>query len=121
MKNILFLGLIFFTTIIFAQKTGTVVGNVLDNELFNQPLLFANVELKETPYRAHTNLHGNFEIAGVAPGTYTLAIRYPGYETLEMPVLIREAEITKIQQNLSALKITLENVVTQNEIPIGKG
>jgi len=114
MKKLLFLGFLFFTTTIFAQKPGTITGNILDNELHDQPLLFAHVALKNTSFQAQTNFHGNFEIDGVAPGTYTIAIRYPGYETLEMPVLVSEDQITKIQQKLSALKMNLDEVTTDD-------
>ncbi len=111
MKNILFIPIFLFTAVLFSQSQGTIKGNVIDQAMNSEPMLFANVQLKgyETSYQ--TNFHGNFEISDVAPGTYTLVISYAGYETEELAVVVEENEISKIETELSPIQISFDNVV----------
>ncbi|MGB5647026.1 MAG: carboxypeptidase-like regulatory domain-containing protein, partial [Muriicola sp.] len=68
-----FFGFLFFisSVAVFSQEQGTIAGTILDQEVFNEPLIYAEVHLKETSKRVQTNFHGNFEITGIAPGNYT--------------------------------------------------
>ncbi len=50
-------------------------------------MLFAHVQIKNTPISVQTNFHGNFEITGIDPGNYTLLVSYLGYETIEIPII----------------------------------
>lgn len=70
-----------------------------------EPLLFANIELKNTPWSAQTNLNGNFEISGIVPGEYIIAIDFPGYETLEIPIAVEENKMVEVQKELFAKSI----------------
>ncbi|HEA20436.1 MAG TPA: carboxypeptidase-like regulatory domain-containing protein [Pricia antarctica] len=90
-----------------AQSYGSVSGTIIDMEMNGEPLLFANIELKGAQKSAQTNLNGNFEIAEVDPGTYILAISFPGYETLEMPVKIEQNKRVSVQRELNAKSIDI--------------
>ena len=48
MKHLITLLLLTFSSIGFAQNAGMIVGKVLDKELINEPLIFANVSIKGT-------------------------------------------------------------------------
>lgn len=113
MKNAFLLSLFLFTVGLFAQEHGSIAGNIIDNEIYNEPLVFANIELKNTTFQTQTNFRGNFEIEGITPGSYTLIVRYPGYESLELPLLVRPNQITRIQRELSAMKINLSDLVSE--------
>jgi len=102
MKNTFLIAFLFFSGLIFSQSTGAVSGTITDLEMNGEPLLYANVKLENTEWNAQTNLHGNFEIKGVALGNYVLAVSFPGYETLKIPVGIAKNDVVKIHRGLSA-------------------
>ena len=105
MKKLLFA---FFFVLIcatsFAQKGG-IWGNISDYEVNNEPLIFAQVEIEGTTKSVQTNFHGNFEFSDLTPGNYTLKISYLGYETLEVPVLVENERITRLERKLKARKL----------------
>ena len=105
MKRIFFIAGLFFSMVATAQSYGSVSGNIIDMEMNGEPLLFASIELKGTSWNTQTNLNGNFEIDEIVPGDYTLAIGFPGYETLEVPVEVKANEIFEVQKGLAAKSI----------------
>jgi len=110
-----YLALVFsllFSALLFSQEQGSVMGTILDKEMNNEPMLFAHVQIKNTPISVQTNFHGNFEIAGIDPGNYTLLVSYLGYETLEIPISIEENKITQVINELESKKISLEDIAS---------
>lgn len=105
-----FCALLFTTTMLFSQHQGTIAGRILDLEMNGEPLLFAHVTVKNTDKSTQTNFHGNFEFSEVAQGSYTLLISYPGYEPLEVPVMVKENGVTEISEGLSALSIDMDGI-----------
>ncbi|RME02062.1 MAG: carboxypeptidase-like regulatory domain-containing protein, partial [Calditrichaeota bacterium] len=69
----------------FAQGNGIIVGYVLDDST-QTPLQGANVVLLGTRLGAATDRSGRFQIPGVPPGSYTLEVRFIGYETQTVKV-----------------------------------
>lgn len=110
MKNLALVLSILFTTLLFSQKQGSVIGTILDKEMNNEPLLFAHVQMKNSPKSVQTNFHGNFEIPDIDPGNYTLVVSYLGYETLEIPVSIEENKTTQVISELESIKISLQDI-----------
>lgn len=106
MKAVVFFCSIFFSLMTFAQN-GSIKGTVTDSGMNEEPILFANVQLKGAERAAETNFHGNFEFEHLKSGTYTLVISYLGYETIEVPVIVAENEITRINSSLSILSISM--------------
>ncbi|AZQ59527.1 carboxypeptidase-like regulatory domain-containing protein [Maribacter sp. MJ134] len=102
MKQLLFVFLFAVFYNVSAQSNGVLSGKVLDAEIYNEPLLMASLCLKGTSWKAQTNFNGNFEIAGVTPGKYTLQISFLGYETVEVPVEIKDGERLDVLQSLKA-------------------
>lgn len=105
MKTFLLVASVLFSMVIHCQSHGSVSGTITDMEMNGEPLLFANIELKDTQWRAQTNLNGNFEIFGIAPGSYILAIGFPGYETLEIPIDIKGDKRHEVRRELFAKSI----------------
>lgn len=102
-----------FCSWVFAQETGGVVGKLLDAELNNEPLAFANILIKGTTIGTTSDFDGLYEIAGLDPGTYTVVYSYLGYETVEIPnVEVVAGKVTNINVPLSASAgVALEEVV----------
>jgi len=112
MKKLVLIFSILCTTLLFSQQEGSVFGTILDKEMNNEPLLFANVQLKNTSRSIQTNFHGNFEIHDINPGNYTLEVSYLGYETLEIPIIIEENKTTQVLSELESKKISLEDIAS---------
>ncbi|MFS4446403.1 carboxypeptidase-like regulatory domain-containing protein [Maribacter sp. 2307UL18-2] len=110
MKNCLAIFLLMMTTIGFAQNQGGLRGTILDQEMHNEPLLFAHVQLKGVDAKTETNFHGNFEFGALESGEYTLVVTYAGYETIEMPIAVKADEITQVSLGMGAKQISLEGV-----------
>ncbi len=98
---------LFSTMALFSQKEGAIQGKIMDLEMGNEPLLFAEVDLKDLGHSTRTNFNGNFEILDVAPGTYVLEVRFAGYETLEIPVEVKEGQTARVASGLKAKTISL--------------
>ena len=116
MNNLLVLVMLFFSVTLFSQENGTVKGTITDLELQGEPLFFATVSLKDTHWKTETNFHGNFEIEGIEPGSYTLVVSYLGYENLEVPIQIRGTQETNIQQGLHAHRISMDDINPYNDL-----
>ncbi|MEO1010464.1 MAG: carboxypeptidase-like regulatory domain-containing protein [Bacteroidota bacterium] len=105
MKKLILVGVLLSTALGMAQTNGSLKGKVWDLELKDEPLLFANVQLKDTSWSTQTNFNGNFEITDVLPGTYILSIDFLGYENREIPIEIKENGITRIEEGLRAKSV----------------
>ncbi len=116
MKKILFLFFFLVAGNSIAQHTGAIKGNIVDLEMGNDPLLLAQVSIKNTALHTQTNFHGNFEISNIDSGRYILTICYLGYETLEMPIVIKENGVAKINGGLGAMRISLDDVAGLNSV-----
>lgn len=108
------LGFLFFisSVAVFSQAQGTIAGTILDQEVFNEPLIYAEVHLKETSKRVQTNFHGNFEITGIAPGNYTLVIDYLGYESVELAVEVENDKVVRLTKSLAAKQLSFDDMAT---------
>ena len=79
--------------ITYAGTTGKIVGRVIDEET-GEPLIGANIILKDTRMGAAADISGNFMILNVTPGTYTLIVRMIGYGTVEYKNLRVSIDLT---------------------------
>jgi hypothetical protein len=90
----------FIANLYAAQPTGTIKGIVLDQETM-EPLLGVNVILMNSEKGSATNEKGEFHIANVAIGSYSLAFYYIGYEKLiRSDVIVRPNRITFLNVGL---------------------
>ncbi len=119
MKKVL-LVVAFFTCLgVYAQQNVTLKGTVVDLESYNEPMLLADVQLKNTDWKAQTNFKGNFELSGVAPGTYTLRVSYLGYETREMVLEVTGDAIARLHIGMQAETLDMGSIFeTVEETPV---
>ncbi|NNF19759.1 MAG: TonB-dependent receptor plug domain-containing protein, partial [Flavobacteriaceae bacterium] len=96
-----------------AQSTGTITGKLIDKEVNDEPLAFANVLLKGTTKGTTSDFDGLFEIGNLEPGSYTVVFSYLGYETVERADVIVEAgKATSLEIPMSATEgVALDEVV----------
>lgn len=104
--------MLIFITLGYAQQTGSIVGKITDKEMNNDPLPYANVQIKGTDKGATTDFDGLFEISGIEPGTYTVVLSFIGYSSLEVPnVKVEAGKVANVNASLSADSQQLEEVV----------
>lgn len=112
MQKIKILLFIIFGSLQLIAQTGSIEGTVTDKELNNQPLPFADVIVKGTNTGTSTDLDGKYNFRNLAPGLYTIAFSFIGYETQEVAnVEVFENKKIIIDVSLSSGETTLDNVV----------
>ena len=113
MKQFLYVLALFLGLSAGAQQTGTLVGTLIDREMNDEPLPFANVLIKGTTKGTTSDFDGLYEIASLEPGTYTVVFSFLGYETVEIPnVVIEAGKVTELNVPMSANEgVALDEVV----------
>ncbi len=101
MKKLLLFVLLICLSKGVAQDTGSIVGKLIDKEVNDEPLPFANILVKGTTKGTTSDFDGLYQIANVAPGIYTLIFSYLGYETIEIP------NIEVVAGNVSTLNVPM--------------
>lgn len=82
MKNLMLIIVLLTGLGTFAQGV-SVQGNVLDGEVNNEPLAFANIKVKGLNIGTETSISGNFELE-LLEGSYDLVIEFIGYAPVEI-------------------------------------
>lgn len=108
-RIILFFALV-LSQLVICQTTGSIHGRITDVNADGEPLLFANISLKDTPIVEQTNFHGNFEINGIQPGSYILQVSYLGYEPKEIGIQVKADQVVIVEEALHTLTMHTENL-----------
>ncbi|WP_243837220.1 TonB-dependent receptor [Mucilaginibacter gilvus] len=77
--TILFVLATFSATTLLAQNPGKIVGKVIDQKT-SETLIGATVSIEGTTKGAATDVDGRYSLSGIAPGRYTILVRYIGYQ-----------------------------------------
>lgn len=90
--------------LILAQGTGKITGTVTDSN--GKPLGNVNVLIKNTNRGAATDQNGNYVIAELEPGTYTIVVDFIGYEAAKKEVQVSpNKDVTvNFKMNIKTLK-----------------
>ena len=87
------------------QQTGTIKGVILDKENNNEPLVFAEIIVKNSETKTESAIDGSFHF-NLKPGIYNLQMRFIGYKTIEINnIKVTSNNTTNLNQTLAALKI----------------
>jgi hypothetical protein len=116
MKQLFTLLLLTFSSLGFAQNMGLIVGKVIDKDMNNEPLVFANLSIKGTTIESTTDITGLFLLENLADGDYTLVCNFVGYETKELNVHVNSMEPTEINISLKPSTISLNDLVAINSV-----
>lgn len=81
MKVFALVGFIFFSSLLFSQTKGVIVGKVSD-ENTEEPLAFAKVFIEGLQLGTSTELDGTYRLE-VPTGSYTVKVTYQGYNDLK--------------------------------------
>lgn len=90
-------------------KPGKISGKVLDEK--GEPLPGAGIKVVELSRTASTAVDGSFSLS-VAPGTYTVEVRYVSYQTRRITgVVVKEGDNTPLNVSMKPASETLSGVV----------
>ncbi|MCI0494372.1 TonB-dependent receptor [candidate division KSB1 bacterium] len=102
----------FSFTSLNAQVTGSITGRVTDTS--NGGFLpGANVMIKGTNFGDASDREGEYVIANIPPGNYTLMVSYIGYETFSTDVNVTAGATTKQDIALKVSYVEMEQVVVE--------
>jgi outer membrane receptor for ferrienterochelin and colicin len=102
---------VLLTTFLAQAQKGTISGTLTDKDMNNDPLPFANVQIKGTTIGTTTDENGKYNLQ-VDPGTYTLVFSFLGYENIETPVTVKANQTTTVNRGLTVGGgVTLQDVV----------
>ncbi len=102
-----------------SQQKATIKGKVVDAKS-GEPLPSVNITVKGTYYGNVTNLNGEFVVAGINPGTYTVYISLIGYKAVEYTaVTVGPGETKNLDVKLEETVLSLgQEVVIVGEKPL---
>lgn len=115
MKLKLIVAFLLLTVLGFAQNKGTITGTLTDKDLNNEPLPFANIQVKGTNIGTTTNEVGKYSIS-IEPGSYILLFSFVGYENIEEKIVIKAGETVTLNKALGSGSYQLKDVVIQNTV-----
>ncbi|WP_053990838.1 TonB-dependent receptor [Mangrovimonas sp. TPBH4] len=111
MRQLLFVFSVLFTTVFYAQNTGSVAGKLTDIDFNNEPLAFANILIKGTTTGTTSDFDGLYAIDNLDPGSYTLVFSFVGYETQEITVEVVAGKVTEVNVPMGASAASLDEVI----------
>ncbi len=91
MKLVNLTTLFFLLISVSVSFAGPIKGKVIDKET-KEPLVGANVTVKNTKYGTSAGLDGSFVFKQLQPGVFQITAQYVGYESISKSVTITEAK-----------------------------
>ncbi len=102
---------VMFSIICLAGNTGKISGRVID-KASGEPLISANVIVKELKIGASTDVNGEYFILNVPPGTYTLTVSMLGYER------VNKSNVSIIIDRTTTQNFMLETLLLEEKVVI---
>ncbi|MGA2822382.1 MAG: TonB-dependent receptor [Bacteroidales bacterium] len=101
--------LIYSTSSKLQAQNGVIRGFVYESES-GEPVIFTNVYLYKTSLGAATDVNGFFSIMKIPPGQYILMVSYMGFDTLQIPITIKNNDLLTKKLYLKKSTYTLEEI-----------
>lgn len=87
-----------------SSKNGVLTGTVLDAEITDEALAFAEISIKDTEINCTSSIDGSFSF-NLKPGTYTIIASFLGYKTIEIEnIEVKASETISKKITLKALE-----------------
>ncbi len=113
MKQKLLFITILFTAFCFAQSKSVIKGKIIDKDLNNAPLAFANVSIKGSSNGVTTNENGEYSLS-LPSGEYVVVFSFIGYETVEKIIDLKPNQTIELNVSLGSGGYKLDDVVIKN-------
>ena len=107
-------GMSFFSFLLFAEGSGVVKGQVMDEN--NQPVEYATAVLNNSKTNEFVtgnvcNNKGEFEIDNVEPGEYTLSVSMIGYSKTTTDKVVLKSKLNPVVEKNVVLNETPDKVI----------
>lgn len=104
-RKLLFILLLFFPNLIFAQKSGTITGKVTD-AASGQAMEFVNLVLMMPNHNGQvqqeiTNNKGQYKFSGLQDGTYYIVASFMGFDNLQTNTFVINVSSRKFSQDIA--------------------
>lgn len=106
----LFILLLLFPALLFAQGTGSIKGKITD-EQSDESLVGATIQIKGTTIGTITDYDGEYILSNLESGDYTLLISFVGYNSKEAQVTLTAGEEAVLDFKISTDLIGLDQVI----------
>lgn len=114
--SIIFLCCFFLSVNVFGQKSGKIVGTVVDAET-GEALIGVNVVLDGTMLGTATDIDGKYSIKNVEPGIYNVVVSYLSYSRQTITdVSVHEDEVVTIEVALLPESEMLDEIVVTADV-----
>ncbi len=113
MKKLILFPFLLLSILQLGAQSGIIKG-LITNGINNEPISFASVLVLDTDSGTTTDLDGNYEITGLAPGLYSIRASYVGFDDFteyEIQVFNNKPAVIDIQMNEAVQE--LEEVVVK--------
>ncbi|MFC4722587.1 carboxypeptidase-like regulatory domain-containing protein [Geojedonia litorea] len=120
MRQLTILVFILFSGFCFAQNSGSIQGIILDGEINDEPLMYANVSIEGTTLESASDENGIFHFQNLSDGNYTLVYSFAGYETKKLKVTVASSQKTSVSVSLSARTISFSSSASVHKTNKGK-
>ena len=126
MKSVYRIFILFFVvlvcgTISAQDHDAHLVGHVTD-EKTGEHLAYVNVQIKGTNIGTVTDESGHYFLKNLPLGRQTVVVSYVGYETAELPIMVKENETTELKivlheysQQLNSVVVTANRYATKRQ------
>jgi hypothetical protein len=98
-----------------AQITTGEIRGVVTDAVSKEPLVGAQVSLKDSKIGAATNINGEYVIRRLQPGEYTVVARYVGYRTATKTVTVTAGSSVKVDLELSPSAVQADELVVTGQ------
>ncbi|WP_233496603.1 TonB-dependent receptor [Mucilaginibacter hurinus] len=86
---------------LFAQSTGKIAGKIIDQKT-SETLIGATVMVDGTTKGVATNVDGQYTLSGLAPGKYSITVKYMGYQSKSISdISVKAGDVTNLNVALS--------------------
>ncbi|HEY3386301.1 MAG TPA: TonB-dependent receptor [Saprospiraceae bacterium] len=113
-RGLLLIGLILWSCFLKAETSGIISGRLLDKAT-GETIIGAVVQLEGTDKGTTTDIEGNFRLT-VAPGNYTLSLKYIGYTPASMPIEVKANDVVKVEYAMEVEDLALQEVVVVGKV-----
>jgi len=119
MLNKTFLLLLLFSLSISAQNTAELIGTVT-NKVTHQPLIGADVYIKELNKGASTDARGQYRLAHLPEGNYTVWFSFLGYQTFGKKISVKgqmrsDVSLKEQAEEISGVTVSGKSIAHQKK------
>ncbi len=111
--------LLLFILLFTVRGYSATIKGIISDKKTGEPIIGAIVVLTGTQFGNTTGLDGSYKISEIPAGAYDLEVRFVSYELFKMHVVLSEGQTLEINQGISQLSSTLNEVEIKSKMKNG--